>query len=50
MKRGDGWIPLEKKRTGINSSPSQRYRAVSCGLDLSDCCEQGNELSVGIPS
>jgi hypothetical protein len=47
MKRGDGSIPLEEKRTGINSSPSQRYRAVSCGLNLLDCCEQGSELSGG---
>ena len=48
MKRGDGSIPFEKKRTGINSCPSQKYRAVSCGLDLLDSCEQGNELSGGI--
>jgi hypothetical protein len=47
MKRGDGSIPLEKKRTGINSIPSWRYRAVSCGFDLSDFYEQGNELSGG---
>jgi hypothetical protein len=44
----DGPIPLEKKRTGINSSLSYRYKAVSCGLDISASCEHGNEISVGI--
>jgi len=48
MKKGDGSILLEKKRTGINSCPSYRYRAVSCGLDLSASCKQGNELSGGL--
>jgi len=48
MKRGGRPILLEKKRTGINSSPSYRYTAVSCGLDLSTSCEEGNELSGGL--
>jgi hypothetical protein len=39
-------IPYEKKSTGINSSLSYRYKAVSCRLDLSASCEHGNELSV----
>jgi hypothetical protein len=38
---------LGEKRTGINSSLSYRYKAESCGLDLSASCEHGNELSVG---
>jgi len=45
MKKADGPIHLEKKRTRINSSPPSRYRAVSCGLDNSASREKGNELS-----
>ena len=44
MTRGDGKIPIEKKRMEISS---QRQRAVSCGLELSASYEKGNELSVG---
>jgi len=36
--------PLEEKKTGINSSPSYTYRKLNCGLDISECCYQVNEM------
>ena len=39
--------PLEEKKTGINSSPSYTHRKLNCGLDISECCDQGNEMLEG---
>ena len=47
MERYDERRRADTLREEEEGSSSQRQRAVSCGLDLSASCEQGNELSGG---
>jgi hypothetical protein len=47
IRREETSNPSEEKKMGINSSSSYTYRTLSYGLEISECCEQGNELTGG---